>query len=174
MSRQNRNRRRVLSRDERVMWSAFTKAIVPLRDVAAVELAGGEFDEPPALAAPISPSPKAARPTPAAVAAPPLAPLDRRMKKRVASGREQIDARFDLHGLTQSEAHAALLGFLRQAVAREARLVLVITGKSGVLRQQTPHWLATPELRALTIGYESAHARHGGDGALYIRLRRQR
>ena len=172
MSRQNRNRRRVLSRDERVMWSAFTKAIVPLREGAVAELAETDITESPAASEPTTAPTKTINPSP--LAAPPLVPLDRRMKKRVASGREQIDARFDLHGLTQSEAHAALLRFLHQAVAREARLVLVITGKSGVLRQQTPHWLATPEFRALTIGYESAHARHGGAGALYIRLRRQR
>jgi DNA-nicking Smr family endonuclease len=117
---------------------------------------------------------------------PPLAALDRRMKKRVARGHQDIDARIDLHGLTQSEAHAELLHFLRSAGARGARLVIVITGKgsknfgargdgeSGVLRRQVPQWLALPEFRHYVIGYEPAHATHGGEGALYVRLRRPR
>ena len=101
------------------------------------------------------------------------------MKQRVARGRKAIDARLDLHGLTQSEAHSALLRFLRHASARDARLVLVITGKGrgpepGVLRRQVPQWLALPEFRALVIGYEDAHLAHGGEGALYVQIRRTR
>ncbi len=101
------------------------------------------------------------------------------MKRGVARGKEPIDARLDLHGLTQSEAHAALLRFLRNAHARDARLVLVITGKGrggepGVLRRQVPHWLGLPEFRALVVGFEDAHIAHGGEGALYVRVRRTR
>jgi DNA-nicking Smr family endonuclease len=115
-------------------------------------------------------------------AVPALAPLGRRMRQRVARGREAIDARLDLHGLTQSEAHAALLHFLRQANARGARLVLVITGKGragagserGILRRQVPQWLGLPEFRAYVIGFEDAHVAHGGEGALYVRLRKIR
>ena len=100
------------------------------------------------------------------------------MRQRVARGREAIDARFDLHGLTQSEAHAALLHFLRSASARGHRLALVITGKGrrngegGVLRRQVPQWLALPEFRSFVIGFEDAHIAHGGEGALYVRLRK--
>jgi DNA-nicking Smr family endonuclease len=104
------------------------------------------------------------------------------MKQRVARGKDEIDGRLDLHGLTQSEAHAALLRFLRTASSRGARLVLVITGKGaraaegerGVLKRQVPHWLAQPEFRALVIGFEDAHIAHGGEGALYVRVRRLR
>jgi DNA-nicking Smr family endonuclease len=106
-------------------------------------------------------------------------PLGRRMKQRVARGNETIDARLDLHGFTQSEAHSALLRFLRSAHDRDARLVLVITGKGrggemGVLRRQVPQWLALPEFRALVVGFEDASIRHGGEGALYVRVRRSR
>ena len=87
----------------------------------------------------------------------------------------------DLHGLTQSEAHGALLHFLHAASARGARLVLIITGKGGrgdgergVLRRQVPQWLALPDLRDLVVGFEDAHVAHGGEGALYVRLRRRR
>jgi DNA-nicking Smr family endonuclease len=101
------------------------------------------------------------------------------MKRGVARGKQAIDARLDLHGLTQSEAHAALLRFLRNAHRRDARLVLVITGKGrggepGVLRRQVPQWLGLPEFRSLVLGFEDAHVTHGGEGALYVRLRRAR
>jgi len=161
-----------------VLWSTVTRAIAPLRD----EPPRGE-DEPAELATPsLSPKP-AAEPAPAAQlpTAPPLTPLGRRLRGRVARGKEVIDARLDLHGLTQSEAHAALLNFLRQAQARGARLLLVITGKGtrsdgerGVLKRQVPQWLGLPEFRALVVGFEDAGVRHGGEGALYVRVRRAR
>jgi DNA-nicking Smr family endonuclease len=101
------------------------------------------------------------------------------MKQRVARGKETIDGRLDLHGLTQSEAHGELLRFLRNANARDARLVLVITGKGrgpepGVLRRQVPQWLGLPEFRSFVVGFEGAHIAHGGEGALYVRVRRSR
>jgi DNA-nicking Smr family endonuclease len=173
-----RGRRRTLTRDERVIWTTFTKTIIPLSERSLAE-DGDELEDEPAAPPRASASTRRATPAkpsqPAPLpAAPALAPLDRRAKRRIASGRDDIDGKFDLHGLTQSEAHMELLHFLRSATARDARLVLVITGKSGVLRRQVPLWLALPEFRMLTIGYETAHIRHGGEGALYVRLRRAR
>jgi DNA-nicking Smr family endonuclease len=103
----------------------------------------------------------------------------------VTRGRDPIDARIDLHGKTQSEAHDALARFIRRAQSNGARVVLVVTGKGsgtprdgererGVLRRQVPLWLALPEFRSLIIGFEEAHVAHGGEGALYVRLRRIR
>jgi DNA-nicking Smr family endonuclease len=89
----------------------------------------------------------------------------------------------DLHGLTLAEAHDLLARFLRAASAQGARVVLVITGKGGpagperergVLRRQVPLWLKAPVLRDLVIGFAAAHGSHGGEGALYVRLRRRR
>jgi DNA-nicking Smr family endonuclease len=116
--------------------------------------------------------PPAPRPAPKA---PPLAALDRRTRSRLARGQIEIDARLDLHGLTLQRAHARLRSFLSNAQVRGHRLVLVITGKggSGAMRREVPHWLSLPEMRALVIGYEPASAAHGGDGALYIRVRRR-
>jgi DNA-nicking Smr family endonuclease len=115
---------------------------------------------------------------------PPLIPLDRRLKQRLARGGEPIAARLDLHGRTQSEAHSALLRFLQRAQADGAKTVLVITGKGGgasdfarergVLKRQVPLWLTLPEFRALVLGVEDAHVGHGGEGALYVRVRRVR
>ena len=110
---------------------------------------------------------------------PALAPLDRRAKQKLARGTQAIDARLDLHGRTQSEAHAALLRFLHRAQAKGAKTVLVITGKGGsresergVLKRQVPMWLALPEFRALVVGFADAAIGHGGEGALYVRVRR--
>lgn len=184
MSTRDGNRRRPLSREERVLWKAVTQSIVPRRQPTEID-DESEAAAPPAPAASptaVKPQPIAAPPRVEMRAPPPLAPLGRRMKQRVVRGKDSIDGRLDLHGLTQSEAHGALLRFLRAAVARDARLVLVITGKGrrdgegerGVLKRQVPHWLALPEFRALVIGFENAHIAHGGEGALYVRLRRSR
>jgi DNA-nicking Smr family endonuclease len=193
MSARDGGRRRVLSYEERVLWTTVTKAIAPLR--ATARLAPDEETEatadvvkPPRPAGPKKASPPLAPHKPAPPLAPPLAPLGRRMKRGVARGKQAIDARLDLHGLTQSEAHGALLRFLRNAHARDARLVLVITGKGsiklgargegdrerGVLRRHVPLWLGLPEFRSLVLGFEDAHVAHGGEGALYVRLRRAR
>ena len=174
-------KRRLLSYDERVLWTTVTKSIAPMRE-ALPEIEPSE--PPPSSDKPVSKRaarPQAPLPAPAKPSPPPLQPLDRRTRQRVARGREAIDGRMDLHGLTLSEAHAALSRFLRAASARGLRLVLIITGKGGrgdgergVLRRQVPQWLALPEFRDLVIGFEDAHIAHGGEGALYVRLRRRR
>lgn len=115
---------------------------------------------------------------------PPLAPLDRRARRDVARGLQPLDGRIDLHGLRQAEAHRALLDFLYAMHHRGAKLTLVITGKGGgldargeergVLRRLVPHWLADPALRGIVLGYEASAPGHGGEGALYVRLRRAR
>ena len=173
-------KRRVLSYDERVLWTMVTKSIDPMHG-GLPEIEETPSPEPPKPVRARSVSPALPSPPPAVKKPPPLTPLGRRARQRVARGREAIDARFDLHGLTQAEAHAALSRFLRSAGDRGARLVLIITGKGrtgdherGVLRRQVPHWLALPDLRDLVIGFEEAHLAHGGEGALYVRLRRRR
>jgi DNA-nicking Smr family endonuclease len=183
-------KRRGLTYEERVLWTTVTKAIKPLRakSPAAAEDAGASpaQESKPVRAVKQSATAAAAvapRSAPK-TAAPPLAPLGRRMKQRVARGKEAIEARLDLHGLTQAQAHADLLRFLRNASARELRLVLVITGKgsktfgrggeAGVLKRHVPQWLSLPEFRSLVIGFEDAHIAHGGEGALYVRVRRAR
>ena len=186
------SRRRSLSDEERALWTGVARSIKPLRPshraaevseptqsakvpikVPAKSLAKAETSAPPREARPENGPEKK---TPA------LAPLGRRLKQRVARGREPIDARLDLHGFTQTQAHAALLRFLRRAQADGVRMVLVVTGKGtskggetherGVLKRQVPLWLALPEFRSLVVGFEDAHIGHGGAGALYVRLRR--
>ena len=105
------------------------------------------------------------------------------MRSKLSRGRSEIDARLDLHGMTQVRAHHALLSFLQRAHHEGLTFVLVITGKGtagglqaerGVLRRQVPQWLSLPEFRSLVVGFERAHTGHGGEGALYVRIRRAR
>jgi DNA-nicking Smr family endonuclease len=112
--------------------------------------------------------------------------MDRRTRARIARGTIDIDARIDLHGISQEAAHRRLVRFLNDAQVEGARLVLVITGKGrpaasnwrsderGVLRRSVPIWLSSPELRPLVVGFEEAGLGHGGAGALYVRIRRGR
>lgn len=188
MSRDGK-RRRGLSYEDRVLWTTVAKSIKPLR-AAAKNVADDVGDlvpeapkppakQPPKFKKPAPVQKTFAPPVPTKPVAPPLEPLTRRMKSRVAKGKHAIDARLDLHGFTQHEAHSVLLRFLRSAHDRDARLVLVITGKGrggevGVLRRQVPQWLGLPEFRALVVGFEDASTAHGGEGALYVRVRRAR
>ena len=126
-------------------------------------------------------------------APPPLAEFDRRAARQVASGKVAIDARLDLHGVRRRDARAQLLAFLRASQEQGCKTVLVITGKGdeasghrdhladalgepqrGVLRRLVPQWLAEPELRSVVLSFTTAGVRHGGNGALYVQLRRRR
>jgi DNA-nicking Smr family endonuclease len=123
------------------------------------------------------------QPAPPPQQKPALAPLDRRTKQKLSRGREAIDARLDLHGMRQDEAHGALSRFLRRAQADGAKFVIVVTGKGlrggegserGVLRREVPRWLQMAEFRDVVVGFEVAAISHGGEGALYVRVRRGR
>ena len=117
----------------------------------------------------------------------PLTGIDRKEKKRIMRGHLAIDARLDLHGMTQREAHTALFGFIRSCHQQNHKHVLVITGKGsrgdretyaigqekGVLRRVVPKWLSEPDIRSIIVGFEEAHPTLGGSGALHIRLRRR-
>jgi DNA-nicking Smr family endonuclease len=188
---------RGLRADDRALWETIIRSITPLkrrRPQARPLPSAGEDDAAPAKSvagkaaasskAAAKQQPVAARPArPVAHAPPPLAPIGRRAKQKLARGAQTIDARIDLHGLTQGEAHLALTRFLRHAQAGGARFVLVITGKGargdlaserGVLKRQVPMWLNLPELRDYVVGFEAAHGGHGGEGALYVQVRRPR
>jgi len=114
---------------------------------------------------------------------PPLAPLERRLRQKLARGRAAPEAAIDLHGMRQQEAFIALRQFLTRAQSEGARLVLVVTGKGrsggfaegapGILRQSVPNWLREPFYHAIIVGFEEAAPPHGGTGAFYVRLRRR-
>lgn len=125
-----------------------------------------------------------------AVKAPPLGAIDRRLTQRLGRGLRKVDARIDLHGMRQAEAREVLYAFLVRAQAKGLSLVLVITGKGsasgreeegfmpdrdiGILRRAVPQWLALPRFRPVVVGFAAAHRRHGGEGALYVQIRRSK
>ena len=104
--------------------------------------------------------------------------MDKRSAERLKRGGLSIDGRIDLHGLTRDEAKSRLEIFLTNAHRQQRRCLLVITGKgrdgTGVLKAEVPHWLNLPHLRPMVLGVTHAQPKHGGDGALYVLLRRQR
>jgi DNA-nicking Smr family endonuclease len=181
--------RRRLTEEEERLWAVVARSITPLR-------AGKRAPKREPTAALSKPSPQVARPVkkaadhlPAAAAhhaKPPASAIAiaRREKQQLARGKTEIGGRIDLHGMTQAQAHDALLHFLRRYQAEGAKFVLVITGKGsagavargerGVLRRQVPLWLGLPEFRTCVLGFDVAHVGHGGEGALYVRLRRAR
>lgn len=184
-----------LAPEDAALWARVAGSAEPLRR-------GQDRARPGAAAAPVAPSAKPANPRrpvhasspgpapktpPRRPAPPPLGRFDAREARGLRSGRVDIEARLDLHGMRQREAHAALQAFLVSAQARGDRLVLVITGKgaargsveaapsdgpSGVLRQAVPRWLNEPALRQVVVSFAPAAPRHGGAGALYVRLRK--
>jgi DNA-nicking Smr family endonuclease len=174
---------RRLSGEDIALWEDVTRSIKPIRRRAPKPQAVSESLETPAVAKPARKS-AAIAPAPARLvppkSPPATAPLEKRLKQKIARGSQPIDARLDLHGHTQAEAHGALLRFLRRTQSRGGRLVLVITGKGvrgesgGVLKRAVPMWLGLPEFRDMVIGFDTAAISHGGEGALYVRVRKVR
>lgn len=179
-------RRRGLTEEDRELWELVAKQVKPLRKHRATKVHTVPRTE-SSPAVPVAkpalsprPSAQAPAPRPSKPAIPPLAPLGKRERTKLSRGRSEIEARLDLHGMTQMRAHRALTGFLHRAHHEGLTFVLVITGKgrsggeSGVLRRQVPEWLSLPEFRAFVVGFEEAAISHGGEGALYVRIRRAR
>ena len=180
------HRKRGLSEEERTLWESVARQVKPLRKKRSMKL-GLQHQESQIPSKPIPvqrPVASIHAPKPSKPAVPPLAPLGRRERSRLSRGRNEIDARLDLHGMTQVRAHHALFGFLQRAHHDGLTFVLIITGKGkagsgadserGILRRQVPQWLSLPEFRSLVVGFEEAHIGHGGEGALYVRIRRAR
>ncbi len=175
-----------LTQEDRALWRLVTRDVKPLKRRQGKAL-GRPKTRPdlPSGAAAVEEHPRLSSSSAAAeralssrsTAGPSSQGLDPALRRRLRRGRQRLDAALDLHGLTQGEAHYRLRRFLEDSAARGHRLVLVITGKgrggeTGVLRRLVPYWLAEPALAARVVGFETAHARHGGTGALYVRLRR--
>jgi DNA-nicking Smr family endonuclease len=183
--------------DDGELWQRLTEAVKPLHPETRK---ARPAPKPTAAAKPEiakAAKPAAMKPPPAVQPSLPvlrkraIAGLDQRKADRLRRGELDIDARLDLHGMTQEAAHAALGNFMNRAAAQGHRCVLVITGKgaprprdeeaagfmparSGVLRAAVPRWLAEPTLRPLIVAIHPAAPQHGGDGALYVLLKRKR
>ncbi len=183
--------RRPLNPDEVKIWAmvAATVRARPGRTVPKLLAAQAQTAPGPSLKpAKIAKTKRAEPPTPIAPALIPARPakpapytgpnsIEPRRKQRLARERDPITARLDLHGLGQDQARRVLEDFLFRAQADGLRAVLVITGKGflgdGILRRRTPDWLSSPSLRSVVAGVSEAHRRHGGEGALYIALKKR-
>jgi DNA-nicking Smr family endonuclease len=201
----SRSRKSALTEDEQDIWTHVADSVTPVRAKRIVPMHDHLVEPTDALMPPRrQPKGVALKSTVAHAATvqvpvtaqkrPPadLGDFEPRRAKRIGRGHIDIEARIDLHGDRQDEAHARLRTFLLQCYGRGQRTVLVITGKGretdqstefdigyerrerGVLKRNVPRWLAEPELRAIVVSHTTAHVRHGGEGALYVQLRRIR
>jgi DNA-nicking Smr family endonuclease len=162
--------------EELRLWGVVAATVHPLPGKATPKEQPGD-----ALPAPVSAAAtaRATAPTPAKALKPrqSFEAIEPNRRHRIASAREEIGARLDLHGLTYDQARARLERFLAQAWDEGFRAVLVITGKGvqgdGILRRAAPEWLAAPHLAHIVAGLSEAHRRHGGEGAIYVALKRK-
>jgi DNA-nicking Smr family endonuclease len=159
------------------LWQEAVRDVRPLRGKT-----------PGVVRAVLSPDPSAllARSEEGRRAAPQMPPLarfagiDRANVEKLKRGLHRIEARLDLHGMPQAEAHNALAAFIARSRDAGRRCVLVITGRGlgqngpGVLKSLVPRWLEEPELRRHILAIASAQPQHGGSGASYLLLRRRR
>jgi DNA-nicking Smr family endonuclease len=191
----NKGRLRPLTGEEIELWLAVAKTVSPrpssvLPQAPASKPPVEPEAEPPAPPQPAGGSGRQSRQLAAGrPKTPPLAPLERRLRQKLARGRISPDAAIDLHGLRRQEAFVALHRFLSKAQREGAKLALVVTGKggrgslerdpfdheaAGVLRRSVPQWLRGPEYHSIVVGFEEASRPHGGAGALYVRIRGRR
>jgi DNA-nicking Smr family endonuclease len=162
--------RRRVSDDERALFEDAFNGTIPLK-------------KPIPKKAVAKPAPKIAAPPPQ------FSGIDGGTDRGLRKGALAPDARLDLHGMTESAAHRALVTFVRGAGGRGLRLLLIVTGKGaadppdapfdlgarkrGVLKTMTPRWLRESELAPFVADIRAAHRRHGGNGALYVYLRKR-
>lgn len=195
-----RRGRRSLSREERALWERVVANASTLKG-EGMSLPPPPPPRPvksPAQPAPVPPRPALPRPA-SPLTSVDLSPdpqtglrsraprMDRGRYEKLRRGRLEPEARLDLHGMTAERAHAALTRFILSAHGEGLRLVLIITGKGrdgaehviaphrhGILRHSLPHWLNAPPLVTRVLDIAPAHQKHGGGGAYYVYLRRQR
>ncbi|MBB4104093.1 Smr/MutS family protein [Allorhizobium borbori] len=186
-----RKGKRDLDTDERVLWGKIARTVRPLAGRMEDLL---KFEESYLEPAPVEPEPptikKVGQGSAESLVNPDKDgknpakhchyPLEKPVKRKLSRGALALEARIDLHGMFQSEAHTVLLDFIIRAHERGLRHVLVITGKGssmgseGALKRAVPLWFSKPEFRFFISSYEPAARNHGGEGAFYVRLSRQR
>lgn len=185
-SQRTPGRRRSLSQADTSLWKAYIRDVIPIRaerpaerteaDPAGSAIPPKTAGHKPARASYIKADPsRSSRLKPLDVGQ--ISDIDRSTARKFTTGRLPIEDRLDLHGLNQEQAHTRLNRFIEQAHGRAVRCVLVITGKGhgvGVLKRQVPVWLNMPRLRPHILAFSPARRHDGGEGALYVLIRRKR
>ncbi len=184
---------KVLVPDDELWWQ-IAESITPLQNRRRVPSVkpppkADEGEAAPPRKARLLPAPKQApahKPTLAELSHDRLVDLDKRTGQKLVRGKLPLEGRLDLHGMTQEQAHGRLARFIETSAEAGKRCVLVITGKglkprsdkkegeTGVLRQAVPRWLNGAALRPLVLAIRYAQAKDGGEGALYVLLKRRR
>lgn len=192
---------RGLRPDEEALWQQVARTTTPLSEQSAANSLTQSAKPKKPVVAPRAPIPafKVGSKTSTAPAGHDLAPsvshrvdaaplrMNKRTFARMKRGKESPDGRIDLHGMTAAAAHVALTAYLLRSFSEGKRLVLVITGKGrqsadsgpiptpkGVLRHQLPNWVSQPPLNQIVLQLAQSHQRHGGSGAFYVYLARNR
>jgi DNA-nicking Smr family endonuclease len=182
--------KRRVTPDELELWRHVAQSVRPIKSKRRATTPKDEAPGAPCaktkISKPATPAAPPRRPQPPAPAKPHELThglshgIDRRQAERFRKGKLAIEGKIDLHGRTQQDAHDDLLAFLKRAHAAGKRNVLVVTGKgmttskTGILRQAVPRWLNEPSFRALVLAFDYAEPQHGGEGALYVLLKRVR
>jgi DNA-nicking Smr family endonuclease len=168
--------RRRATESEKALWRLAMRD-VPRLDGSAAPPPEPVEPPPPAESIPVPPT----VPAPAKPSSPMQpGPVDRATLERLRRGQFTVEARIDLHGMDQRQAFTALMGFVDHSARAGRRALLVITGKGpsnqggGVLRRNVPQWLMASSFSRAILTIVPAHPRHGGEGALYVVLRRRR
>ncbi|WP_417320818.1 Smr/MutS family protein [Emcibacter sp.] len=189
--------RRPLTEEEKKLWSIVTRDVKIIDNGYATKSCEGETNDPgPNLPPQKKPknrnlsTPQVKNPPPEGrEVSPPLA-VDHNWQQKLRRGRAPVEGKIDLHGMTQDRAYRALSSYISRARSGGKRVILVVTGKGGpkrdlsslsqreyenrrgVLRDQVPNWLSSGELRHSVVSFFSANREHGGEGALYVILRK--
>ncbi len=170
--------------EDKDLWQLVTRSVRPI----AKKPASPKHAAKPRTAVKVHPAKTAAQPLARAPTPPPsftrqVAPVkqavfDRGEEESLRKGKRDVEARLDLHGMTQAEAYAALYRAVRAAQKSGRRTLLVITGKGkaggGALRRMLPLWLEEGELQAAVLAFAPARPEDGGEGAFYVRLRKKK
>jgi len=188
---------RRLRPDEKALWDQVAKSATPLRepltltDILPPVQEAPEPQKPKQTSVRLQPfdiGSKAKTDTRVPRPAKDAPKMDAKSFSKLKKGRLEPEGRIDLHGMTTAEAHPELVNFILRSHQKGRRLVLVITGKGdgpggptgplpyqrGILRRQVPHWLQQAPIGGLILQTTPASPKHGGEGALYVYLRRHR
>ncbi len=158
------------------IWSLYSKQVKPLQAKKRPVAARGQ----PKISVPTKKHPIKHKPNRGEKTEPKnfLKTIDRHMERRLKEGDFPIDGKLDLHGMRQDEAHEALHQFIDAQLKRKSRCLLIITGKGrdgkGVLRANMEGWLMASRDAAYILALRPAAIKHGGTGAFYLLLKRQR
>ena len=173
-----------LDEDDRALWRAVTRDVTPLIKPKPIK---ATTDDAPQPTKPVPSKPQTVRtditlkPTtikPSTLAHKSSFQTDKRTHEKFREGRMELDGTIDLHGLTLPEAHRAFSKFIRSHIKQKSRMLLVITGKGkggeGIIKSSLPSWINEVDIDHAVLKCAPASAKHGGNGAFYILLRRAR